>query len=168
MDREANCWRVTRGFRCCSEGDDMPLLVLPSHLQRNGHDCAEAAVQVVLDFHGVTAVARFSTAIDGADPRTVEGVFRKLGFRVVSGEMTADDLKHWCGEGKPPIVLVRWPDGADSHYFCVRGISRGRVFYMDPESGPGSCPLSEFQAAWAASGRLGETYRGWAIVGWPG
>jgi predicted double-glycine peptidase len=144
------------------------VLPIPDTRQDTPHGCGEAAVRCVLNYHKIlAAIPRFATPQDGSDPRQLEAYFRRLGLHVLSGEMKIGDLKHFCNEGRPPVVLVHWDGDRDSHYVVVRGVSRGRVYYQDVETGPGSCSLRDWRRAWSAEGRLGEIYRTWAIVGWP-
>lgn len=143
------------------------LLALADLRQDTPHGCGEAAVRCVLAFFKIIAtIPRFATPQDGSDPRQLEAYLRRLGLRVMSGEMRAVDLRHFCDSGRPVIALVHWPDDRDSHYVVVRGISRGRVHFHDVETGPGSCSLREWDRAWSADGRI-ETFRRWGIVGWP-
>lgn len=150
----------------------MPVLDLPRLLQdrEKGFDCADAAVAVVLRHHRVGGRRpRLGTPPDGADPRVVEQALRHMCLRVASGEMDLADLGHFCRTGRPPICLVHWPGDPDSHYVVARGLSKtGRhVFYHDVWDGRGRCTAAEFEAAWAARGRLNEAFRQWAVVAWP-
>lgn len=136
-------------------------------------NCAEAAIAVALDRWSIRVPIRLSTPEDGADPRMVEQFFRTrpLRMRVVSGEMTVDDLAHFTRLGKPVITLVHWPGDADSHYVVVgrvTGACRRTVHYQDVWSGPGKRPESEFVAAWHATGRLADSFRQWGVCAWPG
>lgn len=139
------------------------MLRLPEILQDKGHDCGEAAVRCVLAFHGVTAPARIACQIDGTDPRTLEIYLRRLGCLVTSGEMSTDDLRHFCGDGRPVVCLVTNP-GEGSHWVTVRGVSRSRVYFMDPWDGSGNASVKDWEVFWTATGRLGETYKRWGVV----
>lgn len=142
------------------------LLPLPKVLQTKPHECARAAVQCILTYHGIVAPVALSTPIDGADPREIEQFCRRLGLRVISGEMCVEDVRHFCNTWRPPICLIQW-SGQDSHYTVPRGVSRGRVYYHDVDSGYDSCREIDWCSAWQAVGRIGETYKNWAIVAWP-
>ena len=75
------------------------------------------------------------------------------------------DLKHYCEDGRPVVVLVHWPDWQSSHYVAARGVSRGWVYYHCPIDGPGKCREAEFEAAWRADGRAAD-FESWGIVAW--
>jgi predicted double-glycine peptidase len=79
--------------------------------------------------------------------------------------MTVEDLQHFANSRRPVIALVHWPDGEDSHYLIVRGVSRGTVYFHDPIDGPSKASVRDFEAAWKASGRVG-AYRRWGIAPW--
>ncbi len=147
----------------------MPLLALPDLRMESDFDCGETALRVVVAFHRVVVPAvRVSLPRDGIDPLGLERAFRRLHFQVTSGEMTVADLRHFC-QDRPPVVLVHWPDAPDSHWVVVRGVSRGHVYYHDTDTGPGRLPLAEWDAAWGASdGRLPTGFRRWGICAWPG
>jgi len=141
------------------------ILTVPDNRQQDGHDCGEAVIICVLGFHRVTASVRLATREYGTDPIQIESWFRNQSFRVVSGEMTVDDLRHYCDSKRPVIALVHWPEANDSHYVVVRGVSRGRIYFHDVETGPANMRSGDFEKAWKASGRIG-TYRRWAICPW--
>lgn len=102
----------------------------------------------------------------GTDPSQIEAAYRNMDFGVIAGEMTIADLKHFADTFRPTIVLVTWPTGSSSHYIAIGGVFRGKVYYQDPETGPGSCTEAEFEAAWHADGRVGN-YWHWGICPWP-
>ncbi len=143
------------------------LLSLPPIFQQAGHDCGEAAVKCLLGYYGVTAATKFATPIDGADPRQLESALRRIGFHVLSGEMTAAMLGHFADEGHPVICLIT-PPGEDSHWTVSRGISRGRHYVHCVWDGPLSFSAAEWDAMWSAHGRLGERYTRWGLAAWPG
>lgn len=155
-------WHASRFIT--REAADM-LLSLPDVRQTAGHDCGEAAVKCVLEFHGIKAAVRLATPSHGTDPTQIEAALRNIGCGVTAGEMTVDDLKHFADCGRPVIALVHWPEGQDSHYVICRGVSRGTVYFHDPIDGPSKCGVKDFEAAWKASGRVG-AYRRWGIAPW--
>ena len=157
-------WHASRFIS--REAADM-LLSLPDVRQTSGHTCGDAASLCALAFHGVSAVFRLANKQQGADPVSIESKFRQIKMKVVAGEMTVDDLRYYCNSGRPVICLVHWPDGQDSHYVCVAGVSRGHVHFQDPESGPGKCSIADFDSAWWANGRIGDYCR-WGIAPWVG
>lgn len=156
-------WRASRFIS--GTGINEMLLNIPDIRQTEGHTCGDAAALCVLSFHNIAASFRLATKQQGADPVSIESKLRQLGMNVVAGELSIGDLSHYCKSGRPVICLVHWPDGDDSHYVTVKGVSKGYVYFQDPESGPSKCKISEFQSAWEAIGRIG-TYRNWGIVPW--
>jgi len=155
-------WHASRFIM--REATDM-LLTLPDIRQKDTHDCGEAAVRCVLEFHGITAAVRLATRPHGTDPVQIESAFRNLGLGVTAGEMSVDDLRHFCGLNRPVIALVHWPKWSDSHYIVVRGVSRNTVYFHDVLEGPGKTQKADFEAAWHADGRVG-TYRRWGLSPW--
>lgn len=145
------------------------LLNLPPTLQLEPHRCGDATAECILKFHKIRAPVRVATPTDGADPRLLEQLFRNLGLRVLSGEMEVWDLERFCNDRRPVIALVHWPGDASSHYVCVRGVSRGRVFVHDVEVGRRSARLDDWNRAWGANdGRNSRAFRQWGICAWPG
>ena len=136
------------------------MLALPDTWQYGAASCGRAAAACVLRHFGKAADLRglVTTAIDGTDPRTLESLLRKTGLRVVAGEMTAADLKHFTGTGRPVIAVVR------NHYVVVAGVARGRVHYQDPQAGPARKLLAEFLDWWRDDDRLGAAYHRFGIA----
>lgn len=170
MDASSPCWMARRGFRPCHPAKETDMVLdIPDYRQDTEWGCGETAARCVLAYHRiVTPYPRVSSPVDGIDPVALERVFRKLHLRVSAGNYRVDDLQEFCNSRRPPIALVRWPGSSDSHWIVVRGVSRGRVWFHDVESGPGKCRLQEWQSAWSADdGRLPFVYRAWAVVAWP-
>ncbi len=143
------------------------LLDTPDERMRADHDCGEAAARCALGFLRVAVPARLACVIDGTDARTIEAYLRRIGLRVQSGEMTVDDLRHHANEGRPVLLLVHWPGQPSSHWLTCRGVSRGRVYYSDPDTGRASLPVSDFLAAWSASdARMSRPFRQWGVAVW--
>ena len=169
--RLSECWKAQRALPCdcvlCG-GGDVPLLDLPDTRQCHDHDCGEAAVRCLLAYLRVVAPAPSASPIDGLDPRLIENHLRdKVGLRVVSGNMGVEDLRHHASEGRPVLVLVHWPKDSASHWCVARGVSRGRVYYHDPDTGRASLPIPEFLSAWKAEdARMSRPFRQWAITCW--
>ncbi len=158
-------WHRKRGLPTPEEA--IVLLTLPAEIQRSDHDCGDAALRCVAAFHGFSpsVVRRLATAERGTSPEQVEAELKRLGMRVISGEMDIADLKHYCDRQRPPIVVVHWPDSDDSHWIVCRGVSRNHVYYHDVADGLGKKSAAEFTEAWQAAGRVG-VYRRWAVIGW--
>lgn len=172
MDPLSLCFRAARGAPCvcplCHAGAAMPLLDLPPDaLQAAEHDCFEGAARCALRFLNVVAPVRVACEIDGTDPRVAEAALRRIGLCVASGEMTVDDLRHHAECGRPVLLLVHWPGETASHWVVSRGVSRGKVFYHDPDSGRSSLPVDSFLASWqAADARMSRPFRQWGISCW--
>ncbi len=140
------------------------LLSLPDIRQEGLHDCGNAAVECVLQFHKIQARARLATLERGTGPDEIEQFFRKLGMLAVSGSMEIEDLKHYCDNWRPVICLGQWPKG-DSHWVVVRGVSRRRVYYQCPEDGPEVMSEEQWLETWQTVGRHGPLKQ-WGICGW--
>ena len=144
------------------------MLELPDERQKGEHDCGEAAVSCVLKFFNVpTAKKKFATLQDGADPRQLEAALRLSGLNVLAGEMTIEELRHFCKTDRPVICLIKWETDAESHYVVVRGVEHKKVFIHDVQSGYVAVNLSKWNAMWLAKGRMNEVFRCWGIVAWP-
>jgi ABC-type bacteriocin/lantibiotic exporter with double-glycine peptidase domain len=141
------------------------LLGLPDTRQKHDHDCGEAAVRCILAYHGIRANVRMATPERGTAPEQIEATLKNIGMKVVSGEMSVADLRHFCDTLRPVVCCVHWPDDADSHWIVARGVSRGTVYYHDVADGPGKKSSAEFLTAWRAGGRAG-VYRQWGICAW--
>lgn len=148
------------------------LLKIPDIRMETSHDCGRAAARCVLAFHGIVTHVTLSSPTDGTDPRELESLFRRMGLHVVSGEMSVADVDWFCGQGKrkgrPVICLVHWPGDEASHYVVARGVSKGKMWLHDTESGPRSVQLDKWCEAWQAKdGRMSERWRCWGIAAWP-
>jgi ABC-type bacteriocin/lantibiotic exporter with double-glycine peptidase domain len=127
------------------------LLGLPPLIQSGEHDCGDTAARVVLQYHGIKANVRMATPERGTSPEQIEAAFKRIGMKVVSGEMGVADLRHFCDTLRPVICVVHWPDAADSHYLVIRGVSRGMIYFHDVADGPGRKNIAEFLTAWRAA-----------------
>ena len=67
--------------------------------------------------------------------------------------------------GKPVVALIQ-AHGA-GHYVCIRGISRGWVYYYDPAAGEAKSRVADFAAAWHDADRLNAVFRSWGVVAYP-
>lgn len=143
------------------------LLQLPPVFQTEPHRCGDAAAECLLRFHQIHKSVRLASQTDGADPRVIEAEFRRMGLRVLSGEMELWDIERLCNDRRPVICLVHWPGDGSSHYVLARGISRGRVHVWDVEVGKRSARLDEWMEAWQATdGRASRPFRQWGICAW--
>jgi hypothetical protein len=101
-----------------------------------------------------------ATPIDGTDPRTIESFCRSIGLRVVSGEMSVDDLKHFTAHDRPVIAVL------SGHYVVVCGVKRGVVIYHDPAHGLASSSSKAFVERWRDMDRLGAVYNQFGVCVW--
>ncbi len=145
--------------------DSTVLLALPTLIQAGEFDCGDTAARVVLQWHGIKASVRMATPERGTSPEQIEATFKRIGLKVVSGEMSVADLRHFCDTLRPVICVVHWPGCVDSHYLVIRGVSRGWVYFHDVADGPCKKSVAEFLTAWSAVGRAG-VYRNWGICAW--
>jgi ABC-type bacteriocin/lantibiotic exporter with double-glycine peptidase domain len=143
------------------------MLTLADIRQKESYDCGLAAVRCIVAYFGcryANLAERLATnGMDGTDPRSIEGFLRQEGFMVQSGSMTIDDLKHHIKLGRPVLVLVSWKGG---HYIVVSGVSRGYVYYQDPNEGPGRAKIAEFENDWEVFDRFGTNYEHFGIAVW--
>lgn len=177
MDPLSPCRLAQRGLPCrcpfCG-GSDVPTLALPDLRQTDAYSCADVALRIVSAAHGWGSPRRVATATDGADPRTVEGAFRKAGWNVFSGEADVELLRTFSAMGRPAICLIQWvPREGESgvpvgHYVVVGRVTRAKVHYQCPTDGPSSLPIADFESRWHDAGRCGCAFKRWAIAAWPG
>ena len=141
------------------------ILKVPLSKTVSASDCFDVAASMVLGFHGASGLRRQSSTTDGVSPCHAVSSLRNFGVRVIEGSMEISDLKHYCDNGKPVMALVHWDGDHDSHWVVVVGVSRGKVWFCDSD-GRDSLPVFEFESQWLATGKLGEKYIHWGIVGY--
>lgn len=136
------------------------MLTLPDVRQKKAYDCGRAATECVLKHFSATANLSnlATTPTDGTDPRAIEACLRLAGRKIVSGEMSLADLRHFTRSGRPVIAVV------NGHYVVVSGVSRGRVHYQDPLEGPQRCSERDFVMWWKEADRLGVVYDQFGIA----
>lgn len=144
----------------------MALLKLPKVKQRAPYDCGEAAARCAfayfnLEYPDLTA-AGWPNPIDGLDPRVLEAVFRVAGLNVQAGEMTLEDLKHHAANDRPVLALIRL--GKDGHWVVSRGVSRNRVYVMDPAGVAGAYSSAEWHERWRDICRGGHVFYQFGIA----
>ena len=142
------------------------MIALPDIRQRTTFDCGTACFVLVCRTLGVriayddALTLLHTNEIDGTDYRTLEASFRSQGLRVLSGEMDADDLRSLTGRGRPVVAAL------SNHWVVVAGVSRGRVAYHDPETGPVRLGVGEFTARWRELDRTGSALEGFGLAVW--
>jgi ABC-type bacteriocin/lantibiotic exporter with double-glycine peptidase domain len=142
---------------------------LPDIRQQSGYDCGLAACRIVSRLFrrrwGPDLTARLGTSpMDGTDPRAIESTLRHVGWGVIAGEMTIDDLRHHTALERPVICLIT--RGGIGHYVVVGGIDCGRIHVQCPADGPIITSSSKFIAAWQDVDRLGAIYHQFALAVW--
>jgi ABC-type bacteriocin/lantibiotic exporter with double-glycine peptidase domain len=147
----------------------VPILDIPDVRQKAAADCGPACVVAVARFFGLRLAlpeatgALLTTDHNGTDPSAIEAYLRRLGLRVVAGEMSKDDLKAAARLGRPVICVTA------GHYVVSAGFDRrGRVRLMDPEAGPSRVPWLDFAATWADRHRWGALYDQFGLAVWRG
>jgi len=144
------------------------LLAVPLISQAHPWSCGAAALMAALVYFGVfdEAESRLDEEL-GADPRTGTRVnrivdeARRFGLQAQARTgMTLDDLGREVARGSVVIAAIQaWPgrevtdwsaSWEDGHYVVVVGLSRDRVFVMDPSVRTGYAYLrrSDFLARW--------------------
>ena len=144
-------------------------LPLPDERSRRPHDCGPSAWRTVYRYHHGrnSRIVDLSNPVNGTDPATLEAIIRRdANWHVVSGSAFIDDLRHYCESWRPPICLMTFPGDEDSHYVCVGGVWRNRVYYQCSTEGWCAMPVGEFEAAWHAVGRYAQFER-WMLAAWP-
>jgi len=142
---------------------------LPDIRQQNNHDCGLAACRIVARLFRrrwtSELTARLGTSpMDGTDPRAIESTLRHIGWGVIAGEMTIDDLRHHATLERPTICLIT--RAGVGHYVVVGGIDCGRIHVQCPADGPLTTSRAKFLAAWRDVDRLGAVYHQFGLAIW--
>lgn len=146
------------------------LLDLPDIRQKDTYDCGPAAIKSCLQYIGFRKGYDFyrekfsPTEIDGCDPRTAEAHLRNLGLKIQSGHMTIADLRFHTSLQRPVLTLIQ--AFGCGHYIAVRGVSRGRVHYQDPNAGRLSLLIDDFERIWKDADRFGLAFDKFGIALW--
>lgn len=145
------------------------MLELPDVRQKKAHDCGVATAACILRVVGFRCPYRevekllLTSGIDGVDPRQLETFFRtRCNLSVIAGEMDHRSLKYFTNRGWPVAAVVK------DHWVVVAGMSRGIIYYHDPETGPGKSRWESFADWWSDEDRMGGSYRQWGIAVWRG
>ena len=138
------------------------ILDVPDIRQASDYDCGSACVDMVAAFFGrrTRGPAALANRVQGMSPDTVEAVLRALGFVVLSGTMTAADLRHLCDTGRPVLCPIEARGG---HWVVVRGVARRKVLFNCPADGPGALPEADWAAGWHDVSRTGQRFDRWGI-----
>jgi predicted double-glycine peptidase len=144
------------------------LLPVPLISQAHPWSCGAAALMATLVYFGVfdEAESRLDDEL-GADPKdgtrvtSIVAEAKHYGLQAEARTgLTLDDLGRELSRGSVVIVAIQaWPDGKvtdwrtdweDGHYVVVVGLSRDRVFVMDPSVRTGYAYLrrQDFVARW--------------------
>jgi predicted double-glycine peptidase len=81
-----------------------------------------------------------------------------------SGSFTADHLKAVTACGTPVACLVQ--SEGTGHWVVVRGVVRGKVYFMDPDCGLSAMPLPKWESVWIDSDRRGTVFRRHGLAVW--
>ncbi len=143
-------------------------LTVPTVLQSLDYSCGRAALQSVLDAHGVPVDnARLGAALgtdpdDGTQPEALVDAAAALGlpYEVRDGA-NLDDLAHAIDRGAPCICCVQRNGGG--HWVVVTGVTGGTVSTMDPLDGQRTEPAADFVARWWDTAH-GVRYERWALA----
>lgn len=140
---------------------------LPDCRQRDSHDCGTACLRTLWQFHygQQRKLIDLSTPADGLDPATMRAQLLKLGWNVLAGTMTVDDLRHFTAAGRPVVCLVTIDGGG--HYVVVGGVWRGKVWHHCPLNGWTGQHIDEWQQSWHDSNADGVRYVNWGLCSWP-
>lgn len=144
----------------------MPLLSLPSVQQSADHDCGRAVFRCFAEYWGVgSRVPPYPHPLNGTHPDHLEPAFKGAKFRVLAGDMDVPMLAALTRIGRPVACLIR--AYGTGHWVAVRGVSRGRVHFMDPADGKNrSWPVAEWAANWHDSDKRGTVFEGYGVAVW--
>jgi hypothetical protein len=142
----------------------MPLLDLPVVLPGKGHQCGDGLFGSITSYWESVRRRVKCDPWTGKHPLDLEPEFRRRGYQTFSGQMTVDVLKAVTGMGIPIGCLIQ-SEGC-GHWVGVRGVQRGRVYYMDPDDGNRSLPIAEWEAVWFDRDHHGTEYRNHGLAVW--
>jgi len=140
--------------------------------QKDDWSCGAIAAAVAMDLLGVphadssalVAAGLAATPLDGTDPRVMESFFRKLSYRVCSGEMTIEDLRHHTAMARPVLCLVRY--GSVGHWVTITEVKARKLAFHCPVRGTIKMPLQAFRGIWWDSDRGGYHYHSFGVALW--
>jgi predicted double-glycine peptidase len=142
------------------------LLALPDVRQDRDDACGTAAVEVVRRFFGLKARAPdLSNPVQGTAPDTVAAVLRSLDLRVLAGQMIGGvaDLQHFTKLGCPVVCPITARAGG--HWVVVAGVARKKVYFQDPETGPGALAIADWLDGWRdTSAETLQAFDRWGVV----
>lgn len=135
---------------------------LPDIRQVAEYDCGPACAESVCtffvpNFYAGLLAGLNTSPTDGCDPRTLERFFRNFGLRVVSGEMTQDDLRFHTDRGRPVVTPIA------GHYVIVTQALPRVIYLHDPLTGPRKMKFADFAKVWRDHDRI-ETFTNWGIA----
>jgi ABC-type bacteriocin/lantibiotic exporter with double-glycine peptidase domain len=141
----------------------MHLIKIPDVRQATDHGCASACIDALCDFWSRRRPPRdLANHVQGMAPETVESVFRDRGFQVMRGELYTPLLQALTKTGVPVMCAVTIEDCG--HWVIVRGVGCGKVYYHDPEVGPTSVRVKDWEEIWEGYSEAGQQYHRWGIA----
>ena len=121
--------------------------LVPYHHQDTDYYCAEACIQMLLEFHGIVLPSQDTLAYEAkydstnktTYAREMPNPFLNRGLHVSSNttrnyEWAYENLMQRV-KTVPVIVLIKWDKGP-GHYFVVFRVERAGVTHHDPYYGP--------------------------------
>lgn len=157
------CWRGSRGLNVCEQGVMASAIDIPDIRQRDEHDCGDAVLRAVCEYHAVRRPPRLAIPIDGTSPDALEAELWRSGLCVIAGVMDVDDLRYHTRRSRPVICCITTAGGV-GHWVIVSGVLRGRVHYHCPIDGPQTMTIEQYQAVWSDTTRRGVIYPQWGIA----
>jgi len=143
-------------------------LDVPVVLQGTDYSCGRAALQSILDYHGVEADnvalgnALGTDPDDGTQPEALVAYVKSLGLPCeVRDHATTGDLADALRHDAPCLCCVQ-RDGV-GHWVVVAGVNDGLLTVMDPMAGTGLIPEGEWIRSWWDTAG-GKTYTRWALA----
>ena len=124
------------------------------------HDCGHAIVKMACQAFSVEVPEDLSNEVQGMSPDTLEAVLRRVGFQVLSGNLTVDDLKYFSANR---IVACPIFTG---HWVAVTKVYRGFIYVQDPFSGPGFHSRAWWDERWVDQSKSGITYTNYGVIAW--
>lgn len=141
------------------------LLDLPEIEQKGDYDCGGTVYTCVCRYWESRQKRIHCDPLLGFHPHQLEPTLRRTGFKVQSGNMAVDDLKFHSSLYRPVICLIR--HGNDGHYVVSAGVSRGKVYYMDPADGKiHSVKSSEFEQIWLDIDKSATVFSKFGLACW--
>lgn len=160
---------------------EVKVLDIPDTRQTFNFDCGAKAVQTILAYYGKdiredNLIKALGTNVEGTDVKNILKLFKKLGLRVVEGQLTIEHLREAVKNGWPVLMPIQaWTDDLlktnwssdvdDGHFVIAIGYRNGDIIFEDPAAFEKQyLPEDELEERWHDFDSDGEKYDHYGII----